>query len=228
VRVRPPDPAGRPAAIGSPGSQQATTLPPERADGPRGPLRPPSLPCLPLRSGAQTTRPTSFTLTGSDSSAPTIEDLLVSILRKVRWEADQADEILGIAEVQVTAVVAVHGSGVPLGPRGYRWRHGHPRSAGIRLAVGAAAGAWARVGGLADRPRPAALPLCLTPHTSTARACSSRRALSWTTAGARLPMVIVSDAPTTPGRRALGQSPTHTGRVPQRRRPGLSDQLKPP
>jgi hypothetical protein len=41
--------------------------------------------------------------------------LLVSALRKVRWEADQADEVLGIAEVQVAAVVAVHGSSVPWG-----------------------------------------------------------------------------------------------------------------
>jgi hypothetical protein len=41
--------------------------------------------------------------------------LLVSTLRKVRWEADQADEVLGIAEVQVAAVVAVHGSSVPWG-----------------------------------------------------------------------------------------------------------------
>jgi hypothetical protein len=41
--------------------------------------------------------------------------LLVSTLRTVRWEADQADEVLGIAEVQVAAVVAVHGSSVPWG-----------------------------------------------------------------------------------------------------------------
>jgi hypothetical protein len=39
--------------------------------------------------------------------------LLVSALRKVRWEADQADEALGIAEVQVAAVVAIHGASVP-------------------------------------------------------------------------------------------------------------------
>jgi hypothetical protein len=41
--------------------------------------------------------------------------LLVSALRKARWQADQADEVLGIAEVQVAAVVAVHGSSVPWG-----------------------------------------------------------------------------------------------------------------
>jgi hypothetical protein len=40
--------------------------------------------------------------------------LLVSSLRKVRWEADQADEVLG-AEVQVGAIVAVHGVSVPWG-----------------------------------------------------------------------------------------------------------------
>jgi hypothetical protein len=41
--------------------------------------------------------------------------LLVSALRKVVWEADQADEVLGIADVQVAAVVAVHGASVPWG-----------------------------------------------------------------------------------------------------------------
>jgi hypothetical protein len=41
--------------------------------------------------------------------------LLVSSLRRVRWEADQADEVLGIADVQVSAIVAVHGASVPLG-----------------------------------------------------------------------------------------------------------------
>jgi Nuclease-related domain len=41
--------------------------------------------------------------------------LLVSALRKVLWAADQADEVLGVADVQVAAVVAVHGSTVPWG-----------------------------------------------------------------------------------------------------------------
>jgi hypothetical protein len=41
--------------------------------------------------------------------------LLVSALRKVRWAADQADEVLGVAEVQVAAIVAVHGASVPWG-----------------------------------------------------------------------------------------------------------------
>jgi Nuclease-related domain len=41
--------------------------------------------------------------------------LLVSALRKVLWQADQADEVLGVAEVQVAAVVAVHGAAVPWG-----------------------------------------------------------------------------------------------------------------
>jgi hypothetical protein len=41
--------------------------------------------------------------------------LLVSALRKTRWAADQADEILGIAEVQISAIVAVHGTSVPWG-----------------------------------------------------------------------------------------------------------------
>jgi Nuclease-related domain len=41
--------------------------------------------------------------------------LLVAALRKVRWEADQADEVLGIADVHVAAVMAVHGASVPWG-----------------------------------------------------------------------------------------------------------------
>jgi hypothetical protein len=41
--------------------------------------------------------------------------LLVSALRRVLWAADQADEVLGVAEVQVAAVVAVHGASVPWG-----------------------------------------------------------------------------------------------------------------
>jgi hypothetical protein len=41
--------------------------------------------------------------------------LLVSVLRKVLWEADQADEVLGVADVQVAAVVAVHGASVSWG-----------------------------------------------------------------------------------------------------------------
>jgi hypothetical protein len=41
--------------------------------------------------------------------------LLLASLRRVLWEADQADEVLGIAEVQVAAVMAVHGAAVPWG-----------------------------------------------------------------------------------------------------------------
>jgi Nuclease-related domain len=41
--------------------------------------------------------------------------LLVSALRKTLWEADQADEVLGIADVQVAALVAMHGASVPWG-----------------------------------------------------------------------------------------------------------------
>jgi hypothetical protein len=41
--------------------------------------------------------------------------LLVSTLRRVRWEADQADEVLGIADIQVGAIVAVHRASVPWG-----------------------------------------------------------------------------------------------------------------
>jgi hypothetical protein len=41
--------------------------------------------------------------------------LLVSTLRKVLWAADQADGVLGVADVQVAAVVAVHGASVRWG-----------------------------------------------------------------------------------------------------------------
>jgi hypothetical protein len=41
--------------------------------------------------------------------------LLVPVLRKVLWQADQADEVLGVADLQVAAVVAVHGASVPWG-----------------------------------------------------------------------------------------------------------------
>jgi hypothetical protein len=41
--------------------------------------------------------------------------LLVAALRRVLWQADQADEILGIADVTVAAIVAVHGAPVPWG-----------------------------------------------------------------------------------------------------------------
>jgi hypothetical protein len=41
--------------------------------------------------------------------------LLVSTLRKVRWAADQAAQVLGVADVDVAAIVAVHGAQVPWG-----------------------------------------------------------------------------------------------------------------
>jgi hypothetical protein len=41
--------------------------------------------------------------------------LLTTALRAARWEADQADEVLGIADVDVGSVVAVHGASVPWG-----------------------------------------------------------------------------------------------------------------
>jgi hypothetical protein len=40
---------------------------------------------------------------------------LVSTLRNVLWEADQADEVLGVANITVGAIVAVHGASVPWG-----------------------------------------------------------------------------------------------------------------
>src|SRR5215218_1570046 len=41
--------------------------------------------------------------------------LLVATLRKVRWAADQADEVLGVADVQILAIMAMHGANVPWG-----------------------------------------------------------------------------------------------------------------
>jgi hypothetical protein len=41
--------------------------------------------------------------------------LLSMTLRKVRWEADQADELLGVADVQVAPILAVNGARVPWG-----------------------------------------------------------------------------------------------------------------
>ena len=41
--------------------------------------------------------------------------LLVATLRKLRWAADQADEVLGVADVQVVAIMAVHGTNIPWG-----------------------------------------------------------------------------------------------------------------
>jgi hypothetical protein len=42
--------------------------------------------------------------------------LLVSALRKVLWAADQADEVLGVADITVAAIVAVHAcASVPWG-----------------------------------------------------------------------------------------------------------------
>jgi Nuclease-related domain len=41
--------------------------------------------------------------------------LLASALRKTLWEADQADEVLDIADLTVAAIVAVHGASIPWG-----------------------------------------------------------------------------------------------------------------
>ena len=41
--------------------------------------------------------------------------LLVSALRTTLWEADQADQVRGIANLQVAAIMAVHGANIPWG-----------------------------------------------------------------------------------------------------------------
>jgi hypothetical protein len=97
--------------------------------------------------------------------------LLVAPLRKTRWQADQADEVLGIADITVAAIVAIHGTSVPWGRAAGRWGHHRPRPPGTRPPAGIAADAWARAGGLAGRPSPAAVPrrrltACTTDPTS--------------------------------------------------------------
>jgi hypothetical protein len=41
--------------------------------------------------------------------------LLTMTLRAARWEADQADDVLGVADVDVAPIVAVHGASMPWG-----------------------------------------------------------------------------------------------------------------
>lgn len=101
--------------------------------------------------------------------------LLVSTLRRVRWEADQADQVLGIADLNVGAIVAVQGASVP----GAAWRPTgspspppaeFPTCCGpCRPSLGPSAWpGW-------PTPGPATLPpRCLTSHNSTATACRSR------------------------------------------------------
>ena len=60
--------------------------------------------------------------------------LLVSALRTTLWEADQADEVLGIADLQVAAIVAVHGASVPWGVTAGRGGHRRPGPAAARPA----------------------------------------------------------------------------------------------
>jgi hypothetical protein len=81
--------------------------------------------------------------------------LLIATLRKVRWQADQADEVLGISHIHVAAIIAVHGARVPWAAASRR-RHHRPRPAGAQPAPSDATDARARAGRLAGRPRPAA------------------------------------------------------------------------
>src|SRR5215217_3531801 len=41
--------------------------------------------------------------------------LLLATLRKLRWAADQADQVLGVADVQILAIMAVHGANLSWG-----------------------------------------------------------------------------------------------------------------
>jgi hypothetical protein len=91
--------------------------------------------------------------------------LLVSALRTTLWEADQADEVLGIADLQVAAIVAVHGASVPWGLLRAEGVTVVPARRLPDLLWGAAARPWAGAGGLAGRSGPAAVP----PRHLTAR-----------------------------------------------------------
>src|SRR5215207_6291780 len=84
--------------------------------------------------------------------------LLISALRTVLWEADQADEVLGVADITVAAIVAVHGASVP---RGCLQADGVTivparRVPDLLQALPPILGP--ERGGLAGRPSPAALP----------------------------------------------------------------------
>ena len=100
--------------------------------------------------------------------------LLVPTLRKVRWEADQVDEVLGVADVQVVAIMAVHGANVPWGRL-----HGDgvtvaPARRMPDLLQALPADPWPRAGGLAGRPGPAAVPrrrLTASPDQRSRRRC---------------------------------------------------------
>ena len=111
--------------------------------------------------------------------------LLVSALRKVLWEADQADEVLGVADVQVAADRRRPRRQRPLGLAAGRRRHHRPGPPAARPAAGAAADAWARAGGLAGRPSPAAVPrrrLTARTNRRSKRDCS--RGFDWAVAAA--------------------------------------------
>jgi hypothetical protein len=86
--------------------------------------------------------------------------LLVCTLRNVLWEADQADEVLGVANITVGAIVAVHSASVP-------W--GRLQADGVTIAPARrvptcyarchrSLGPSGRAGGLAGRPSPTAVP----------------------------------------------------------------------
>ena len=103
--------------------------------------------------------------------------LLVSTLRKTRWKADQADEILGIADVDVAAIVAVHGAGIPWGRVQADGITVIPGPTGARTAAGAASNPRARAGGVASRPGPAAVPPGRV--TVNDQGCSEPTTSSW-------------------------------------------------
>jgi hypothetical protein len=74
----------------------------------------------------------------------------------VLWEADQADEVLGVANITVGAIVAVHSASVPWGRLQADGVTIRPRG-GSQPAMRAATDPWARaaerVAWLADRAR---------------------------------------------------------------------------
>ena len=108
--------------------------------------------------------------------------LLVATLRKLRWAADQADEVLGVADVQVVAIMAVHGAKVPWGQLTADGVIVVSRPADAGPAAGPAGDPWPRAGGLAGRPSSAAVPR----RRLTATPVSARNAAAFTASPGRL------------------------------------------
>ena len=84
--------------------------------------------------------------------------LLVPALRTTLWEADQADEVVGVADLRVAAVMAVDGTKVPWGRLQADGVLAAPAQRVPDLLRALPPLLGARAGGLASRPSPAGVP----------------------------------------------------------------------